>query len=135
MLGDAERPEAERVAHDHQLAMGRDQHDVVRTVEPLGDPPEHAHPVRLLVFGLELVGQRVHDDFGVGIALEVVVALGEQLFLELLVIGKLAVEGEREPLGLAAMIAFERLGVGPIVAAACGVANVADRDRAVNLPP
>ena len=81
MLGDAERPKAERVAHDHELAVGRDQDDVVGAVEPLGDPPEDPDPVRLLVLGLELVGQRVHDDFGVGVALQVVVALGEQLVL------------------------------------------------------
>ena len=75
----------------------------------------------------------MHDDFGVGVALQVVVALVEQLFLELLVIGELAVEGEGEPLGLAAVVALERLGVAPIVAAAGGVADVADRDRAVHL--
>ena len=94
--------------------------------------PKHPDPVGLLVFGLELVGQRVHEDFGVGIALQVVVALVEQLFLELFVIGELAVEGEGEPLGLAAVVALERLGVGSVVAAAGGVADVADRDRPVD---
>ena len=132
VLGDAERPEAERVAHDHQLAVSRDQDDVVGAVEPFGDPPEDPDPVGLLVLGLELVGQRVHDDFGVGVALQVVVALGEQLVLELLVVGELAVEGEGEPLGLAAVVALERLGVASIVAAAGGVADVADRERAVD---
>ncbi len=127
MLGDAQRAEPQRVADHHQLAVPGDQHDVVRAVEPLRDPAEDPHPVGLLVLRLELVGQRVHDDFGVGIALQVVVALGEQLVLELVVIGELAVEGEGEPLGLAAVIAFERLGVAPVVAAAGGVAHVADR--------
>ena len=110
------------------------KHDVVRAVEPFRNPPEHPDPVRLLVFGLELVGQRVHDDFGVGVALQVVVALVEQLFLELLVVGKLAVEGEGEPLGLAAVVALERLGVAAVVAAAGGVAHVADGDRPVHPP-
>ena len=124
-----------RVAHHHQLAVGRDQDDVVRAVEAFRDSSEHADPVGLLVFGLELVGERVHDDFGVGVALQVVVALGEQLFLELFIVGKLAIEREGKPFRLAAVVALERLGVGSIVAAAGGVAHVADRDRAVDLPP
>ena len=74
----------------------------------------------------------MHQDFGVGVALQVVVALGEQLVLELLVVGELAVEGEGEPLGLAAVVALERLGVAAVVAAAGGVADVADRGRAVD---
>ena len=74
--------------------------------------PKHPDPVGLLVFGLQLVGQRMHDDFGVGVALQMVVALVEQLFLELFIVGELAVEGERKPLGLAAVVALERLGVG-----------------------
>ena len=85
------------------------------------------HPVGLLVLRLELVGQRVHEDFGVGIALQVVVALGEQFVLEIVVIGELAVEREGEPLGLASVIAFERLGVAPVVAAAGGVTDMTDR--------
>ena len=98
------------------------------------NPSENPDPVWLLVFGLQLVGQRVHDDFGVGVALQVIVALVEQLFLELLVVGKLAVECEREPLGLASVVALERLGVRSVVAAASGVAHVADGDRPVHLP-
>ena len=113
--------------------MSRDQDDVVGAVESLGDPPEDSDPVGLLVFGLELVGQRVHDDFGVGVALEVVVALGEQLVLQSVVVGELAVEGEGEPLGLAAVVSLERLGVASIVAAAGCVAHMADCDRAVDL--
>ena len=108
------------------------KHDVVGAVEAFGDPPEDADPVGLLVLGLELVGQRVHDDFGIGVPLEVVVALGEQLVLERLVVGELAVEGEGKPLGLAAVVSLEGLGVGSIVAAAGCVANVADRERAVD---
>ncbi len=68
----------------------------------------------------------MHDDLGVGVALQVIVALGEELFLQLTIIGKLAVEGEGEPLGLAAVVALEGLGVVAVVAAAGGVADVAD---------
>ena len=56
VLGDAERAEPQRVADHHQVAVRREQHDVVRAVEPLGDPAEDADPVGLLVLGLELVG-------------------------------------------------------------------------------
>ena len=120
-------------SRDHdEVAVRREQDDVVRAVEPLGEPAEDADPVGLLVLGLELVGQRVHDDLGVGVALQVVVALGEQLVLQLLVVGELAVEGEGEPLGLAAVLALEGLGVAAVVAAAGGVADVADRGRAVH---
>ena len=109
--------------------MGREQHEVVGAVEPFRDPAEHADPVGLLVLGLELVGQRVHDDLGVGIALQVVVALGEELLLELEVVGELAVEGEGEPLRLAPVIALEGLGIVAVIAAAGGVSHVADRGR------
>ena len=61
-----------------------------------------------------------------------VVALGQQLVLERLVIGELAVEGEGKPLGLAAVVPLERLGIAAVVAAAGGVADVADRERAVD---
>ena len=74
----------------------------------------------------------MHEDLGVGVALQVVVALVEQLVLELVVIGELAVEGEGEPLGLAAVLALERLGVAAVGAAAGGVADVTDRRRAVD---
>ena len=133
MLGDAERPEAERVANDDELAVSRDQDDVIGAVEPFGDPPEDSDPIGLLVLGLELVRQRVHDDFGIGVALQVVVALGEQLVLQGLVVGELAVEGEGKPLGLAAVVSLERLRVASIVATAGCVTNVADRERAVDL--
>jgi len=64
----------------------------------------------------------VHEDLGVGVALQVVIALLEQLALQFLVIGELSVEGEGEPLGLAAVLALPALGgagagAGGIVAA------------------
>ena len=132
MLGDAKRPDAEGVANDDQLSVSGDQHNVVCTVEPLCDPSEDADPVGLLVLGLELVGERVHDDFGVGVPFQVIVALREQVILEGLVVRKLSIEGEGKPLGLAAMVSLEGLGVGPIVAAARCVADVADGERAVD---
>ncbi len=56
----------------------------------------------------------------------------EQLVLQLVVIGELPVEGEGKPLRLAAVVALERLGIGAVVAAAGGIAHVADRDRPVH---
>jgi len=38
--------------------------------------------------------EQVHQDLGVGVALQVVVALFEQLLLEFLIVGELAVERE-----------------------------------------
>ena len=121
-----------RVARHHQLPVGRDQDDVVSTVKPFRDPAENPDPVGLLVFGLELVGQRMHDDFGVGVTLQVVITLAEQLLFELLIIGELPVEGEREPFRFAAVVAFEWLGVVSVVAPAGGITHVADRDRPVH---
>ena len=119
-------------SRDHdQLAAGRQQDDVVRPVELLGQAAEDPPPVGHRPLALELVAQRVHEDLGVGVALQVVVALLQQLALQLLVIGELAVEGEGEPLGLAAVLALERLGVAPLGAAAGGVADVADGGGAV----
>ena len=71
-----------RVAGHDQVADGREQDHVVGAVEPLGQPAEDARPVDLGSFALELVAQRVHEDLGVGVALQVVVALVEQ-FLRL----------------------------------------------------
>ena len=86
-----------------------------------------------MILGLQLVGQRVHNYFGIGVSLQVVVALVQQLFLELFVIGKLAVEREGKPLRLAAVIAFEWLRIAPVVSAASRTAHVPDRHRAVHL--
>ena len=61
-----------------------------------------------------------------------VVALGEELVAQGLVVRELAVEREGEPLGLAAVVSLKRLGVGPIVATAGRVADVADGQRAVD---
>ena len=73
----------------------------------------------------------MHQDFGVGIALEVIIALVEQFLAKFLVVGELAVEGEGEPLGLAAVIALEGLGVALVVGPAGRIADVADRGGAV----
>ena len=132
VLGDAQRAKAKRVSRDDELSMGGEQDDVVGTVKLLGQPAKDPHPVWLRVFGLKLVSQRVHDDFGVGVSLQMIVALGEQLLFQFLIIGELAIEGEGEPLGLAAVVALERLGVITIVAPAGGVSDVADGGRAVH---
>ena len=60
------------------------------------------------------------------VAREVIVGQGEQLVAQLGEVGQLAVEGEAEPLPLAAVMPLERLGVAAVVGAAGGVADVAD---------
>ena len=76
----------------------------------------------------------VHDDFGVDVAGEVVVGLGEEFVAEFGEVGQLAVEGEGEPLPLAAVMPLERLGVAAVVGAAGGVADVADGGPARRTP-
>ena len=78
------------------------------------------------VVAAQLVAEVVHDDFGVDVARQVVVGLGEQLVAQLGEVGELAVEGEGEPFPLAAVVPLERLGVAAVVGAAGGVADVAD---------
>ena len=67
------KPSGSRATTRSPLAVSED--DVVGPVELLGEPAEDARPVDLGPFALELVAQRVHEDLGVGVALEVVVAL------------------------------------------------------------
>ena len=74
----------------------------------------------------QLVAEVVHDDFGVDVAGEVVVGLGEELVAQFGEVGELAVEGEGEPFPFAAVMALERLGVAAVGGAAGGVADVAD---------
>ena len=78
------------------------------------------------VVAAQLVAEVVHDDFGVGVARQVVVGSGEQFVAQLGEVGELAVEGEGEPLPLAAVAPLERLGVAAAGRAAGGVADVAD---------
>ena len=60
------------------------------------------------------------------LAHEVVVGQASELVAEFAEVGELAVEGEAEPFPVAAVMAFERLGVAAVVGAAGGVADVAD---------
>ena len=76
----------------------------------------------------------MHDDFGVGLPGEVVVLVGQQLLAELGVVGQLAVEGEAEPLVLLDVVPLEGLGVTAVVAAAGGIADVADGRLAGDIP-
>ncbi len=68
----------------------------------------------------------MHDDFGVDVAREVVIGLGEELIAEFGKVGQLAIEGEGEPFPFTTMMALERLSIAAVVGAAGGVANVAD---------
>ena len=86
------------------------------------------------VVAAQLVAEVVHDDFGVVVAGQVVVVLREQLVAEFGEVGELAVEGEGEPLPLAAVLPLERLGVAAVVGAAGGVADVADGRPARRTP-
>jgi hypothetical protein len=128
-LGDAEGAESQRIARHHHLTLGGQQDDVVGAVEFFGEPGKDAPPVGHRTLMLQLVRDRVHDDLGVGIALQMVVALFQQLLLEVLIVGELPVEGEREPLGLATVRPLERLRVAPVVLAASGITDVPDRGR------
>ena len=122
----AQRPDAQRIAgHDH-LAQRIEQHEAIRPVEPLADVAHHFDQRRPAI-ARQLAADLVHDDFGVVVARQVIVAVGQQLVAQLGVVGQLAVEAEAEPLVLLQMVPLERLGVAAVVRAAGGVANVADR--------
>ena len=122
----AQRPKSPGVAGDHHLAQRVEQHEAVGAVEPAGHVSHHLHQRRPAV-ARQLAADLVHDDFGVGVARQVVVVVGQQLVAELGVVGQLAVEAEAEPLVLLQVVPLERLGVVEVVLPAGGVANVADR--------
>ena len=116
----------ERIAGDDHVAQGIEKHEVVRPVEPPGDIAEHLDQRRPLV-ARQLAADLVHDDFGVVVARQMVVAVGQQLLAQLDVVGQLPVEAEAEPLVLLEMLPLERLGVAAVVGPAGGVADVPDR--------
>ena len=120
-----------RIANDDHLSRGRQEDDVVRAVEPPRQATEHPHPVDPSGLVLKLLTDRVHQDFGIGVALEVIVPFRKQFMLQILKIRELTVERESEPARFAAVRAFERLSVRFIVRAAGRVTHVADRRRAV----
>ncbi len=88
-------------------------------------------PVGGYVLTRQLIADRMHQDLGVDVALEVVVPFAQEFVLEFLEVGQLAVEGDAVPLRLASMSTFERLGVTPIVASTGRVAHVADAGGAL----
>ncbi len=72
----------------------------------------------------------VHEDFGIGLAGEVVVAVGQEIAAEFLVIGQLPVKGKAEPLVPLQVMPLERLRVAAILGPAGRIAHVADRRAA-----
>ena len=66
----------------------------------------------------------MEQDFGVDVARQMEVGLGENLLPQLLEIGELSVEAECEPLVLLDVVPLERLSVSAIIAATCGVPHV-----------
>ena len=68
----------------------------------------------------------MQNDFGVGLAGQVVVVVGEQLLAELAVVGQLAVEAEAEPFVFLQMVPLERLGVAEVVGPAGGIPHMPD---------
>ena len=75
--GIAQRPDAQRVAGHEHVAQGVEQHQAIGPVEPLADVPHHLDQRRPAV-ARQLAADLVHDDFGVGVAGQVVVAVGQQ---------------------------------------------------------
>ncbi len=123
--GIAQRLDAQRIAGHEHVAQRVEQHQAVGAVEPLADVAQHLDQRRPAV-ARQLAADLVHDDFGVGVAGQVVVAVGQQALAQFLIVGQLAVEGEAEPLVLLQVVPLERLGVAAVFGAAGGVADVAD---------
>ena len=101
-------------------------------VESLREPAENATPIDLSTFALQLVAQRVHEDFGIGVTFEVIIAVGEEVVFQLLEIRELAVECDGEPLGFPPVFAFKRLGVIAVGGATRGVTHVSNRGGSVD---
>ena len=74
----------------------------------------------------------MHQDFCICIASQVEIALRQNLFFQLRVIGQLPVEAERKPFVLFDVMPFKRLSVSAIVGTARGVTDMPDcRDTGV----
>ena len=106
-----------------------EKHEAVGPVEAAADAPHHVDQRRLGV-DRQLAADLVHDDFRVVLASQVMVAVLQQLVAQCRVVGQLAVEGEAEPLVLPQVVPLEGLRVTAVVAAAGGVAHVADGRQA-----
>ena len=112
---------------DDHVAHGVQEDDVVGPVELLGEPAEHLDQVGPVVAAWQLVAEVVHDDFGVGVARQVVVGLRRAARSRSS--AKLAswpLKAKANHFHLQPCCALERLGVAAVVAAAGGVADVAD---------
>ena len=68
----------------------------------------------------------MHDDFGIGVAGQVIVVVGQQVLPQFLIVGQLAVEGKAEPLVLLHVVPLERLGIAAVFGPAGGIPHLAD---------
>ena len=75
----------------------------------------------------------MQDDFGIGVASQMMVSLAREFFFEFLVVGQLAVETKTEPLVFVDVLALKGLSVVPIVLAAGRIPHVSDGCRADKL--
>ena len=121
-----QRSKSPRVAGNDHLAERVEQHQAVRAVEALRNIPHHIHKCRPSV-SRQLAANLVHDDFGVGIARQMMIIVRQQFIAELRVICELAVERETEPLVLLQVLPLERLRVVQVVLPTRGISNMTDR--------
>jgi len=123
--GPAHGTDSQRVAGDEHATHGVEEDDAVGAVEVARQGAHQLHQ-RAGSVAAETIGHQVHDDFGVGVEREVVLAAGEQAVAQVGVVGEGSVEGEAEPFPQAPVMALEGLGVARVVVAGGGVAGVAD---------
>ena len=125
----AEGLDAQRIARDQHVPDGVEEHQAVRAIDPAIDVSPQVDQ-RGVAIARQLVADLVHQDFGIGLAGQVIVAIGQQIAAEPLIIGQLPIEGKAEPLMPLQMMPLEGLGVAPILGPAGGIADVADRGPA-----
>ena len=75
----------------------------------------------------------MQDDFGIGVASQMMVSLAREFFFEFLVVGQLAVKTKTEPFVFVDVLALKGLSVVPIVLAAGRIPHVSDGCRADKL--
>ncbi len=124
-FGIAQRTDAQRIAQHHHLAQRIEEHQVVCAIKLSRDVLEHIDQIWLAISG-KFVADGVHDDFGIVLASQMVIAIGQELRLQLFVICELAVEAEAEPLVLLQMMPLQRLGVIAVFLATRGITHMAD---------
>src|SRR5690606_23453642 len=74
----------------------------------------------------KLPADLVHNDFGIGLAGQVMVVVGQQLVSQLGIVGKLAVERKAKPLPPLQVMPLERLGVIAIFTSTRRISHVTD---------